>query len=110
MGIDQILNIATLLGMGWSVLVYLPKTVIAVYKSIDDQKDSINLTILGFEKRLESLDAKFYAREQEINHRLDLHIQQTLMTLDRINDSILTVSNSLAALHKRLDNYGKDNQ
>jgi ribosome-associated translation inhibitor RaiA len=103
MGIEQLLNIAALASVAWSVVIYVPRSILTIYKQADSYKDAVNASLDQLDRKIEMLDVKVSAKEIEISHRLDLHIQQTLMSLDRINDSIVTMSNTLHALHKRLD-------
>lgn len=102
-GLEQILTLLAIGGFLWSVVMYLPRTVLGIYKDIDSYRDNTLAEFGRIDNRITALENLIATKEVEIKHRLDLHIQQNSMCLDRMNEMLITMQKTLDALHRRLN-------
>lgn len=112
--IELLLSIITILGTAWTVLMWIPRMMIAVHEKIERYTESVNQRFVSVESTIDSVNDRLKtetmqrvsessALEARFSHRLELSSQGMSMSLDRLSERFVSLEKSVNAIHKRLD-------
>lgn len=114
MVIDTALAILSLLGTGWTILIAIPRVTVQAYDRFNKWNETLDARFQKIEARQNSFEelvnvrflkteALESERQQNLNHKLELHSQQFSMVAGQLTETIKELQLTVKALHRRLD-------